>query len=113
MGIDLLFDDRLIRGTHFNDMERIVFENNDFDVIITEDFSAEQEDARYNAYVNNVMHYYLTELIIRDVRASDLDDEQQEKVIDYVGNVDVFIPEEICAFYKSRCNYELAMEEPS
>lgn len=107
---NIIYDSRWKTGLRFNDMEAA--ESGDFECMITEDFGSEDKETSINAYVRNVMWYYLTEQMIIDIRNSGLTLNEEEVLIDQISNVELEIPVAISNFYRDRCNLNLIMEEP-
>ena len=100
-------------GLRFNDMELCVFENTAPEILLSEDYSSENSEKLLAAYVSNILNCYLGEQIVTDIRNSGLSLNEEEALIDQIGNMDLIIPAAICNFYRDKCNMDLIMEEPS
>ena len=95
----------MMKNMYFEEMETSAWETCDASVLI-DDGAEYGSDEQFHAYVQQVVRYYVQEMITADILNSGFD----EKLIDLIGNIDVYIPDELCDFYKRKTYYEDALE---
>lgn len=89
----------MIESAHSNydEMESAVCKKYDPCLLIDEDETNDTE-AQFRSYVRQVVQCYVQELITADILRHGYD----EHLIDLIGDIDVYIPDALCDYYKDK-----------
>ena len=89
---------------NFNNLENTAFEHNDTCLLI-DDACENGSTEQFRAYVRQIFTCAVQGMITEDIleeQGIDFD----EELMDWVGNIDVSIPDELCDFYKGKTYFE-------
>ena len=94
---------------NFDDLENTAFEHNDTCLLI-DDACENGSTEQFRSYVKQIFTCAVQGMITEDIleeQGIDFD----EDLMDWIGDIDVSIPDELCDFYKGKTYYEEALNE--
>jgi len=100
------------KHSNLNEIENQVREIFDPVVIANEEESDYGSEEMYRQYIDNILCFYIQELVTQDIRSAGLSEDEEMALLDHIGNIDFRLwDDKLYDFYRNRCQFDSFLED--